>query len=149
MVNGAAKVALLVEGNPAVVDTILHAVTKDDLACEVVVTHDGAEALDYLLGRGNYDERDTSVMPCVVLLDLSPPRRSGLEVLRQLRATPETKLLPVVTFSSSEERQDANAIYSSGANSYIGEMSGAESFTETLRQAAHYWFVLNEPPPTL
>lgn len=149
MVSGAAKVALLVESNPTIASTILHAVTKDDLACEVVVTHDGTEALDYLLGRGDYAKRDTSVMPCVVLLDLSLPHRNGLEVLRQLRATPETKLLPIVTFSSSNEQQDASTIYSSGANSYLGKMSGVESFAETLRQVARYWFVLNEPPPTL
>ena len=147
--SGPAKVALIVEDNPTIADTILHAVTKDDLACEVVVMNDGTEALDYLLGRGNYAKRDTSTMPCVILLDLSLPRRSSLELLRQLRATPETKLLPVVTFSSSDEQQDANATYSSDANSYIGTISKARSFTETLRQAAHYWFVLNEPPPTV
>lgn len=147
--SGSAKVALIVEDNPTIADTILHAVTKDDLACEVVVMNDGAEALDYLLGRGNYAKRDTSTMPCVILLDLSMPRRSSLELLLQLRATPETKLLPVVTFSSSDEQQDANATCSSKSNSYIGTISKAESFTETLRQAARYWFVLNEPPPTV
>ena len=147
--SGSAKVALIVEDNPTIADTILHAVTKDDLACEVVVMNDGTEALDYLLGRGTYAKRDTSTMPCVILLDLSLPRQSSLELLRQLRATPETKLLPVVTFSSSDEQQDANATCSSKSNSYIGTISKAESFTETLRQAAHYWFVLNEPPPTV
>ena len=147
--SGSAKVALIVEDNPTIADTILHAVTKDDLACEVVVMNDGTEALDYLLGRGNYAKRDTSTMPCVILLDLSLPRRSSVELLRQLRATPETKLLPVVTFSSSDEQQDTNTTYSSDANSCIGTISKARSFTETLRQAAHYWFVLNEPPPTV
>jgi CheY-like chemotaxis protein len=154
--NRAGRVALLVESDPAIAETILRALAEEDLPCQVVLAHDGPEALDYLLGRGDHARRDTAIiMPCVILLDLSSlPRRSGPQVLRGLRAAPETKLVPVVAFSSSsssseEHREASAAIYASGANSYIGGTSGWGSLAETLGQVAHYWLVLNEPPPTL
>lgn len=145
------RIALVAVGISAHADAILQALTRDNLACEVVLTRDGVETLDYLFRRGAYTGRKTHVMPCVVLLDLSLPRLAGLDVLRQLRADERTKLLPVVAFSSSDERQGAdivNTVYASGANSYIGEPPGSESLVESLRHVAHYWLVLNEPPPT-
>jgi len=142
------RVALVVEGIPALADMLLDILTREALACEVVLTHDGEEALDYLWARGSYSGRDTHVMPCVTLLDLSLPRLDGLEVLREMRAHEWTKLLPVVAFSSSHEAQEANIIYISGANSYIGITPGYEAFVEAVRGVAHYWCVLNEPPPT-
>lgn len=148
MTNQGERVALLVEGNPAYADVIFDALTKDNLAREVVVTRYEAEALDYLFGRGAFMGRDTYVMPCVVLLDLSLPHLNGLEVLRRIRADERTRLVPVVTFSSSEEHQDLDMVYTSGANSYIGDMLESESFVESLESVARYWFVLNEPPPT-
>jgi len=111
--------------------------------------HDGEEALDYLLGRGAYAERDLNVMPCVTLLDLSLPRLDGLGLLREMRAHEQTRLIPVVAFSSAEERQENDVVYGSGANSYIGKRPGFGPFVETIQQVAQYWCVLNEPPPAL
>jgi len=149
--NPPSRVALVVESNPNLADAIHNALTIDKLAREVVVTPDDREALDYLLGRGVYRERDTSEMPCVVLVGLALPGGDALQLLRELRARERTKLLPIAVFSSSEERQEkevADIVYSLGANSYLGETTRAdESFAESLRLFARYWFVLNEPPP--
>ena len=143
------RVALLVEGISELARLILDALQRDVIACRVVLTNDGLEALDYLLGRGAYAGRDLHVMPCVALLDLSLPRLDGLGLLREMRAHEQTRLLPVVAFSSADERQESDVVYSSGANSYIGMRLGFGPFEETIQQVAHYWCVLNEPPPAL
>ena len=149
MANQIKRVALVVEGISELAQLILDALQSDDIACRVVLTHDGEEALDYLLGRSAYAGRDIHVMPCVTLLDLSLPRLDGLGLLREMRAHEQTRLLPVVAFTSPDERQEAGVVYGSGANSYIGTRPGFGPFEETLEQVAHYWCVLNEPPPTL
>ena len=149
MANEPKRVALVVEGIGELARLILDTLTKHNLACRVVLKNDGEEALDYLLGRGAYKGRDLHVMPCVTLLDLSLPRLDGLELLREIRAHEQTRLLPVVAFSSADQRQGTDAVYGSGANSYIGPRPGFGPFEETLEQVAHYWCVLNEPPPTL
>jgi len=139
----------VVEGISELARLILDALQRDDIACRVVLTHDGEEALDYLLGRSAYAGRDLHVMPCVTLLDLSLPRLDGLGLLREMRAHEQTRLLPVVAFSSVDERQENDVVYGSGANSYIGIRPDFGPFEETLQQVARYWCVLNEPPPTL
>ena len=143
------RVALLVEGISELARLILDALQRDVIACRVVLTNDGLEALDYLLGRGAYAGRDLHVMPCVALLDLSLPRLDGLGLLREMRAHEQTRLLPVVAFSSADERQENDVVYSSGANSYISMRPGFGPFAETIQQVALYWCVLNEPPPAL
>jgi len=144
----AERVALVVEGIRDLARTILDALTRENVACRVVLTNDGVEALDYLLGRGAYAGRDLRIMPCVALLDLSLPRLDGLGLIREMRVHEQTRRLPVVAFSSADERQEANAVYATGANSYIGIRPGFGPFEEMLGQVAHYWCVLNEPPPT-
>jgi two-component system response regulator len=143
------RVALLVEGISELARLILDALQRDAIACRVVLTKDGLEALDYLLGRGAYAGRDLHVMPCVALLDLSLPRLDGLGLLREMRANEQTRLIPVVAFSSADERQESDVVYNSGANSYISMRPGFGAFEETIREVAHYWCVLNEPPPAL
>jgi CheY-like chemotaxis protein len=108
--NQTERVALLVEGTPDLARLLLDVLKRDDIPCNVVLTHDGLEALDYLLGRGAYAGRDLHVMPRVTLLDLSLPRLDGLELLREMRAHEQTWLLPAVAFSSADERQEADAV---------------------------------------
>ncbi|MBD0389045.1 MAG: response regulator, partial [Nostoc sp. C3-bin3] len=113
----------------------------------VVVARDGVEALDYLFGKGMYADRDMSVMPHLILLDLKLPKMDGLEVLRHLRADDRTKILPVVILTSSKEEQDLINGYSLGANSYVRKPVDFSQFSESVRQLGLYWFVLNESPP--
>jgi len=99
-----------VEGIGELARLILDTLAKHNLACRVVLKNDGEEALDYLLGKGAYKGRDLLVMPCVTLLDLSLPRLDGLGLLREMRAHEQTRLLPVVVFSSADERQENDVV---------------------------------------
>jgi len=113
----------------------------------VVVLHDGAEALDYLFGRGEYTGRDVADHPQVVLLDLNLPKIGGLEVLRRIRAEERLRSLPVVILTSSKEDQDLCAGYASGANSYVVKPVDFGEFSEAVRQLGLYWLILNERAP--
>jgi two-component system, response regulator len=141
------RLALVVEDTIGHAHAILDALGRDDPVCKVILKHDGLEALDYLLCRGAYAGRDTHIMPCVTLLDLAAPPSDGLVLLREMRAHEQTRLLPVVVFSSAEEHPQAAAVYAAGANSYIGLRPGFEPFEESIRQVAHYWCIVNDPPP--
>ena len=142
-----AKVILLIEDNPDDEVLALRALKKNNIKNEVVVAHDGAEALDYLFGRGAYAQRDLTETPQVILLDLKLPKVDGLEVLRQIRADECTRFLPVVILTTSKEEQDMLDSYSLGANSYIRKPVDFIQFTEAVRQLGLYWLVLNEAPP--
>jgi len=142
-----AKVILLIEDNPDDEVLALRALKKNNIKNEVVVAHDGAEALDYLFGRGAYAQRDLTETPQVILLDLKLPKVDGLEVLRQIRADERTHFLPVVILTTSKEEQDMLDSYSLGANSYIRKPVDFVQFTEAVRQLGLYWLLLNEVPP--
>ena len=141
------KTILLVEDNPDDEELMLRVLRKHNIANEVVVARDGVEALDYLLGTGPHASRDLRQQPQVVLLDLKLPKLDGLEVLRRLRAEPQTRCLPVVILTSSREEQDRVQGYALGANSYVCKPVDFNQFTEAVRQLGIYWLLLNEPPP--
>jgi two-component system response regulator len=141
------KTIFLVEDNADDEALTLRALKKSHIKNEVIVARDGAEALDYLLGRGAHEGRDTSVLPQVVLLDLKLPKVDGLEVLRTLRADARTKSLPVVILTSSKEDDDLLNGYDLGANSYIRKPVDFTEFAEAVRQLGLYWLVLNEAAP--
>ena len=140
-------VILLVEDNSNDEELTLRALKKANIANEVIVAHDGAEALDYLFARGSHARSDHTEAPQVILLDLNLPKLSGLEVLRAIRAHEKTKLLPVVILTSSKEDKDLVAGYSLGANSYIVKPVNFTQFSEAVRQLGLYWLVLNQPAP--
>ncbi len=143
------KTILLVEDNPDDEALTLRAFVKNKIANEVLVAHDGAEALDLLMGTGAYASRAEAFQPAVILLDLKLPKLDGLEVLRRLRADERTKLLPVVILTSSKEEQDIVSSYSLGANSYIRKPVDFDKFVRAVGQLGLYWLVMNETPPAL
>ena len=143
------KIILLVEDNQDDEELALLALKKGNVANEVVVARDGAEALDYMFGTGQYAGRDVSILPLLVLLDLKLPKIDGLEVLRRLRAEPRTRRLPIVILTSSKEEEDLIQGYDRGVNSYVRKPVDFNHFVETVRQLQMYWLVLNEPPPSL
>ena len=139
-------IILLVEDNSDDEALTMRAFKKSNLRNEVIVVRDGAEALDYLFGIGDFEGRDLNVMPHLILLDLKLPKIDGLEVLRRLRADPRTKLLPVVILTSSKEQEDIIRGYSLGANSYVRKPIDFNQFIESIQQLGLYWLVLNEFP---
>jgi two-component system response regulator len=141
------RMILLVEDNPDDEALTLRAFEKNNITNEVVVVRDGAEALDWLFARGEYEDRDPNEHPEVILLDLKLPKVDGLEVLRQIRDNDGTRLLPVIILTTSEEESDRLAGYSLGANSYIRKPVDFSQFIEAVRQLGLYWLVLNESPP--
>lgn len=138
---------LLAEDSPEDTRLILNAlqpVVQEDM---VVLCADGVEALDYLLGRNAHAARSSEDLPGVVLIDLNLPKVNGLEVLRELREHPRTRLLPVVILSASSEQRDVRAAALLGANSYVRKPLDYGRLRETVALLGRYWLDLNIPPP--
>ena len=140
------KQILLAEDDPKDVELTLVALGEHNLANKVVVTRDGAEALDYLYRRGAYAGRPPG-QPLVVLLDLKMPKVDGLEVLRQIKGDSTLKTIPVVILTSSCQEQDIVESYNLGVNAYVVKPVGFERFIKVVKQLGLFWVLTNEPPP--
>ena len=141
------KTVLLVEDNPSDEKLTLRAFRKHNLANEIVVAHDSAEALDYLFGTGSYAGRDTDDLPAIVLLDLNLPRIDGLEVLRRIRADARTRFIPVVVLTTSGETEDLVRSYELGTNAYVRKPVDLTEFMDAARTLGLFWLLMNEPAP--
>jgi DNA-binding response OmpR family regulator len=138
------RVILLVEDDPDHEALTIRALRKSNIANEIKIARDGEEAIDLLFG----DSPDSlRTLPQVVLLDLKLPKVDGLEVLRRIRDSDLTRMLPVVILTSSDEESDIVRSYRLGANSYIRKPVNFNEFAEATRQLGMYWLVLNECPP--
>ena len=140
------KRILLVEDTPNDVELTLAALEENNLANEVIVVRDGAEALDYLYKRGVFKLRAQG-HPAVVLLDLKLPKVDGLEVLQQVKSDPDLRAVPVVMLTSSREEQDLVSSYNMGVNAYVVKPVGFSEFAGALKELGLFWAVVNEPPP--
>jgi two-component system response regulator len=141
------KVILMVEDNPDDEKLTLLALRKNNIANEIVVVRNGADALDYLFAAGRYAGRDRSQIPAVMLLDIHLPKIDGLEVLRRVREDEQLRRLPVVMLTSSKEEKDIVDSYNLGANSYVRKPVDFDEFSDAVRQLGLYWLILNENPP--
>ena len=139
------KRILLVEDNPNDIELTLEALGDYNLANEVVVVRDGAEALDYLFRRGDYKMRAEG-NPAVVLLDLKMPRVDGLEVLKQIKTDESLKAIPVVVLTSSHEERDLVESYGLGTNAYVVKPVDFKDFVGAIKDIGSFWAILNEPP---
>ena len=137
---------LLVEDNPNDVELTLRALQKHNLANKVLVVQDGAEALDFIFGRGAYAHRNLKNGPKLILLDLKLPKVNGLDVLRAVKTDERAKVTPVVVLTSSQEERDVVESYRLGVNSYIVKPVDFESFIEAVSELGLYWLLLNNPP---
>ena len=144
--NAQIQTILVVEDNPDDVELLLRALRKNNIANDIVITHDGVEALDYLFCTGAYADRDKTAMPRIILLDLKLPKLNGLQVLERLRADERTMLTPVIILTSSKEEQDLISGYKTGANSYVRKPVNFNQFVEAVRQIGLYWLLINETP---
>ena len=137
---------LLVEDDPNDVELTLYALKKHNVVNHVKVVRDGAEALDYMFCTGAYAHRRMQDHPKVILLDLKLPKVDGLQVLRRVKADPNTRMIPMVVLTSSREERDIVESYQLGVNSYIVKPVDFEQFTEAVRQLGLYWLLLNQAP---
>ena len=141
------KTILLVEDNANDEYLTLRALKKYNVANDVIVMRDGADALDYLFCSGSHEGREPKDNPVVVLLDLKLPKVDGLEVLRRIRADERTRLLPVVILTSSNEERDVISGYKLGTNSYVQKPVDFTAFVDAVGQLGLYWLMLNQPLP--
>jgi len=140
------KPILLVEDSPKDVELTIAALEQCQLANAVVVVRDGAEAIEYLHGRGKFMDRAPG-HPAVVLLDLKLPKVDGLEVLEQIKQDSTLRQIPVVMLTSSREERDLVRSYHLGVNAFVVKPVGFQQFFEAIRDLGMFWAVLNEPPP--
>lgn len=137
---------LLVEDSPRDVELTLAALSRCQLANEVVVTRDGAEALDWLFARGSFADRIPGE-PAVVLLDLKLPKLDGLEVLAAVKRDIHLRQIPVVMLTSSREEKDLVQSYELGVNAFVVKPVDFNEFFHAVQELGMFWAILNEPPP--
>lgn len=140
------RMILLVEDDPDHEALTIRALRRNNVGNEIVVAHDGVEALEFLYGTGRFANRDVRNTPQVVILDLKLPKLDGFEVLRRMRSEALTRVTPVVILTSSDEERDMLEGYSLGANSYVRKPVDFLEFVEATRQLGLYWLILNDVP---
>jgi CheY-like chemotaxis protein len=148
MLEPAANVeVLLVEDSEEDAELTIRALREHDLADKLIWVKDGAQALNFLTGKGDYMGRDMRFTPAVVLLDLRLPKVDGLEVLEHLKSHERTKKIPVVVLTSSTEQRDIDRAYALGGNSFVSKPVEAEEFASAVAQLGLYWLLVNSAPP--
>jgi two-component system, response regulator len=135
---------LIVEDNPHDAEMALRALKKNNLANNILVVGDGAEALDYLYARGTYADKNYNNRPKIILLDLKLPKVDGKEVLRTIKNDPDKKVIPVIVLTSSKEERDIVESYALGVNSYIIKPVDFDKFVDSIRELGLYWLLLNQ-----
>jgi len=136
---------LLVEDNPADAELTMRSLRKGNLANHITWVKDGAEALEFVFRTGAYAGRPDQ-NPRLILLDLKLPKVDGIEVLRRIKADENTRLIPVVMVTSSQEGRDLTESYKLGVNSYVVKPVEFEQFSETVAKAGFYWMLVNKTP---
>jgi CheY-like chemotaxis protein len=137
---------MLVEDSLADIHLVKAALRNNLVKNELIVMRDGAEALDYMLCRGQFEGLECQI-PLVIFLDLKMPKVGGLEVLRQLKNDAALKVIPVVVLTSSREEADLVRSYRTGANGYVVKPVGFQEFVTAIQQTVIFWGLFNEPPP--
>ncbi len=135
---------LLVEDNVNDAELTIRALRKNNLANNLVHVHDGAQALDFIYCKGEFQDRNTNSKPKLILLDLKMPKIDGLEVLKIIKSDEETKHIPVVVLTSSKEEKDLLESYKLGANSYIQKPVEFQKFITAIVDIGFYWVILNQ-----
>jgi len=140
---------LLCEDNKRDADLTMRALKKHNVTNNIVWVKDGEEALNYLFSEVGNTDKSVKKTPKVILLDLKMPKVDGLTVLKEIRANKETKLIPVVIMTSSQEESDIAESYDLGANSYIVKPVDFKKFMDSIAEVGLYWMLLNRPPNNL
>jgi CheY-like chemotaxis protein len=148
MQNGDVEI-LIVEDNVDDAELALHALRRENLANSVEIARDGEEALDFMFCRGKHANRDFVHQPRLVLLDLKLPKVTGLEVLKELKTDPRTKMVPVVILTTSREDRDVVSGYKLGVNAFIQKPVDFDQFREMVKRVGLFWLLTNQAAPSL
>jgi CheY-like chemotaxis protein len=140
------KTILLAEDNPQDVELTIEALKEHKLANQVVVVHDGVEAMEYLNYEGRFRNRQKG-NPVVLLLDIKMPRMDGIEVLEAIRGNEKLKMLPIVMLTASREEPDLKKCYALGVNAYVVKPLDFKDFLLAVKHIGVFWAMLNEKPP--
>lgn len=129
-------------------DTLLVrlAAERASLCLRLESVSDGEQAIDYLMGRSRYSDRNTHPFPSMMLLDLKMPGMSGFDVLEFIRRQAGLRQLPIIIFSSSDDPKDIERAYSSGANSYLCKPHSNDDLSALLKALEEYWCRFNHFP---
>jgi len=136
---------LWVEDDADDVVLIGHAIHKAGLDRPMLV-RDGGEAVAYLSGTSPFSDRSAYPIPSLILLDLKLPKMSGFEVLRWLRGIPELRRIPVIMFTSSNQKTDIDRAYDLGANAYLLKSVDHQDLVGALQRLRDFWLDLNLNP---
>ena len=137
---------LLVEDNRSDAALTIRALKKHNLGNNLIHLIDGAQALDFIFGKGEYSTRNPNIKPKVIFLDIKMPKVGGLEVLRIIKGDENTKMIPVVMMTSSREEKDIIESHQLGVNSYVVKPLGFENFSKTIADLGFYWLAVNNAP---
>jgi two-component system response regulator len=135
---------LLIEDNIHDAELAIRALSKNNLANNLIHLKDGAIALDFLFAKGEFEGRNLDIKPKVILLDLKMPKVNGIEVLEKIKSNEKTKHIPVVILTSSKEHRDVERCYALGANSYIVKPVEFDNFIKAITNLGTYWLLLNQ-----
>ncbi|MCK4224312.1 MAG: response regulator [candidate division Zixibacteria bacterium] len=145
--NGKPAVILLAEDDPGDQELTRRALEQSRIRNELYIVEDGEEALDYLLRRGKYEDPASSPKPDLMLLDLNMPKMDGKQLLKQMRADPNLRRIPVVALTTSKQESDIIRTYDLGANSYIVKPVNMDQFINAVKVLKDYWFQIVVLPP--
>ena len=137
---------LLVEDSPTDAELTLRALKERRIGNSVTWVKDGAQALEFLYGTGEYAGRDANQHPYLILLDLKLPKMNGIEVLKRIKQDERTKEIPVVMLTSSAEEPNLVECYRYGVNSYVVKPVDPDEFAESVTKLGFYWMVMNKEP---
>ena len=137
---------LLIEDSMQDAELTIRSLRKNNVSNKIVHLKDGAIALQFIFGTGEYEGRDINKKPKVILLDLKMPKVNGLEVLEKIKTDPRTQAIPIVILTSSKEDPDIKKCYELGANSYIVKPVDFDGFHKVVSELGLYWVLLNQSP---
>lgn len=135
---------IIVEDDPNDAELITRVLRKHNLTNKVIILKDGAEALDFLFGKGSFIDRHDDGSPKVILLDLKLPKVNGIEVLRKIKSDDRTRKIPVVILTSSREDRDLKDAYDLGVNSHVTKPIKFDEFAKVVADLGMYWMLLNK-----
>jgi CheY-like chemotaxis protein len=137
---------LLVEDNHNDAEMTMRALKKSNFLNKLLWVEDGVEALDFIRCAGKYEGRDPRELPKLVLLDLKMPRLDGLDVLRALKSSDDTRRIPIVVMTSSNQERDLAESYRLGVNGYVSKPIQFPDLVDAVARIGMYWLLVNQVP---